>query len=1157
MPRGQEVNTNGILVIHGWLFNRKQPIEHLTLVYNYLSTKEEVDISYGLDRPDVAHHIPGAGSCGFVWNIGLSPKFVGKINLSLWVTLETGDRICCFARTVHLRRPTHSRDGFLEPNLYRFLKIVTTRGFTALKEGRLPSSPAIWIRYLQRYYRQLQTPALATSHVIHPWQQLDLYQRWRATNRLTSTLQTLMKAASDRLQTTGVTISVVVPVYNCPEPLLREMIASVKGQIYPKWELCLADDASTASHVKAILTEAMASDSRIKCIFRNENGHIVATTNSALDLATGDYVAFLDHDDLLSPDALLQVAECIAQHPEVDWIYTDEDKVDERGRHYDSQFKGAWNPDMAITHNFTHHLRVIRRSVVEAVGRLRPGFEGAQDLDLILRVAEYTTSDRIRHIAKVCYHWRSHPKSTASHGTQKQYVFDSAYRAITEAVQRRGLAAEVYLTKLGQQYGLCLHQLRWSPDLLAQHGVTIVIPTKDKVSLLKECIASLEKTVNPQFVRLIIVDDNSQEPQTHKYLQQLEEQRVLRCRVVRPNPPLPTFNYSKLVNLGTAQVDTPYVLHLNNDIEAITPGWLEEMVGWLSVPGVAVVGAKLLYPNQRIQHAGVVVGPHHGLADHQFDQLHKDELGYLFLPHAARDVSAVTGACLLTHTALYQELGGFDETDFSVEYNDTNYCLRAIAAGYRAVFTPASTLIHHTSASRSNLAYNPTEHLNFVKNYRGQHDLFFNENLDIDSMTMAIDPYHFCHLDRAHDLKLKVLVISHNLNLEGATLIVYNYARYFATAGGYDLTVVSSQEGILREKYEQLGIPVQLIDPPLAQPKETIEQYRDRLRELGNRVKLSDYDLVVCNTIVTCWGVEMARLSNRPSLWHLHESTSIDRALFQFFSASSEVIMRSLLQESLVHANRVIFQANATRQIFNEFDTQDNFRTIPGGIDLESIAQFRRAFRKEDLRSKYDIGHDQTVIAIVGTTSERKGQHIFIEAIQRLEELYPYDSGTDFCYLIVGARESTDVDRTYLALLKDKIKKYKLKNIRVIKETPNVYEFFALSDIYVCASFEESFPRVLLEAMAFELKIVSTDVFGTSEILGNDDAGLLVEPGNPDAIANAILTYLKQPQLAERLTKNGYARVHRLFDNQVLLKQHLQLLQEAYLTYEQEAKAAP
>lgn len=1100
-PSANVLNTEATLLVQGWLLHHKHSIQQLTLIYEYHNAREEMTIPYGLERPDVSAFVPtvpNAGNSGFAETINLPQSDGGTVRLAIWATLETGNRFCCLTRTV---------------------KIMANR---EKQVSQLPNSQ--------------------TFDLVHPWQKLDLYQRWRATNHITPTLKTLMEAASDRLRDTGAIISIIVPVYNCPEPLLREMIASVLGQIYPKWELCLADDASSARHVKMVLGEAIANDPRIKAVFCSENGHIVASTNAALKLATGDYVAFLDHDDLLSPDALLQVAECIAQHPDVDWIYTDEDKIDETGRHYDPKFKGAWDAEMAITYNYTHHLRVIRRSVVEAVGALRPGFEGAQDLDLILRVAEYTNPDRIQHISKVCYHWRAHAESTASGGRQKHYVFDSAYRAIQEAVQRRGLAAEVYLTDIGEKYDLCLHQLRWHSELLAQSGVTIVIPTKDKVSLLKKCVESLEKTVNPQFVKLIIVDDNSQEPETQDYLQQLDLLSVLQCTIVRPDPPFASFNYSRLVNLGTSQVKTPYVLHLNNDVEATSPGWIEEMVGWLSIDGVGVVGAKLVYPEQQtIQHAGVVIGPHHGLADHQFHQLHTNELGYLFLPHVARNASAVTGACLMTTTRLYQELGGFDEINFAVEYNDTDFCQRAIAANYRVVFTPSAILTHHTSASRSQLPYNPKEHLNFVNKYRQSRDPFFNENLNTDSMMMTVDPYHCCHLERTKDLKLKVLVITHNLNLEGAPLVVYYYARYFAKVGNYAVTVLSPADGILRQKYEKLGISVQLIDSPLPREEETESSYYQRLQSLGQLIGISDYDIVVCNTLVTCWGVKLAQLFRLPAIWHVHESTGIEASFSKFFGRSPKEIMRELLEESFSYASRVIFQADATRKIFHHVNNQDNARTIPGGIDLEGIARFRNTHTKAELRSKYKIGHDKTVVIIIGTTCERKGQHIFLDAIHRLQKR---NSTSNLCYLIVGAR---DDQRSYVDLLEEKIQLYNLNNVHLIQETPDVNDFFALADIFVCASFVESFPRVLLLAMAFELKIISTNVFGIPEMMGNGEVGLLVEPGDPDALAAAILTYLNQPQLATRFASNGYARVHRIFDNQILLQQHLELLQEAYL----------
>ncbi|MEH1881454.1 glycosyltransferase [Nostoc sp.] len=1149
-PRTQENNINDTLLVSGWVFSREAKIKSLILVRDNLL---ENQIEYGFSRPDVSQAYPdveNAGSSGFVHSFILNNQRSGYMDIQIWAIFETGQPICCFARHVNFKTP--SRGKYIKSlrsviNLLLFMRSVVIKAMTAYKQGKLPLSPTLWIYHLRRYYRQIQyfpNTDIKYSEIIHLWQTQDLYQRWLQTNVLSSSLLRRMREDADKLAPKGVKISVVVPVYNTPKHFLKEMIESVISQIYPNWELCIADDASTKPHVQELLQQLIAEDSRIKIVFRQENGHIVEATNSALKIATGDYVALLDHDDILSSDALLHVAECIDKHPQADWIYTDEDKINESGYHFDPQMKGAWSPEMAITHNFTHHLTVIRKTLIDQLGGMRKGFEGAQDLDLFLRVSEKTTPDKVHHIPHICYHWRTHAGSTASHGTQKRYVFDSAYNAIEGAIQRRGLKAKTFLPPIAKQHGLCLHQIKWDNSLIAENPVTIVIPTKDRVDLLKKCVSSLEKTVDHRFVRLLIIDDCSTEHSTHQYFKKLQQDYVLQCRIIRSERKIDVFNYARLMNLACEHVDTPYVLHLNNDIQALEPGWLEDMVGWMSIDGVGVVGAKLLYPDQTIQHAGVVVGYHNGLADHLFHRLHKEEVGYICLPHAARNASAVTGACMLTSTNLYRELGGFDEDNFAVEYNDVDYCLRVLKSGKRIVYTPQAILIHETSASRGK-TYNPREHIKFIEKYNNFIDPFFNRNLNINSMLMAINPYAYSHLDRIS--KSKILFITHNLNLEGAPLIVYNYTRYFATKGGCEICVLSSNDGILRQEYENLNIPVKICKETLPLQKESLEQYRQRLQKIGDNLNLESYELVVCNTLLSFWGIELAKLFKLPTIWHIHESQSLDMSINNFFSHVSPEIMQKILPDCFVNATRVVYQAEATRRIFHQFDIKNNFRTIPGGIDLQKINYFRNSHNKYQLRDKYGISHEHLVISIIGTTCQRKGQHIFIEAIKALEKLST-DKFANISCLIVGARNSTYIDSNYLDLLKRQIQDLSLKNISIYFETIDVYDFYALSDIFVCASFEESFPRVLLEAMAFELKIISTDVFGIPEIINDGSEGYLVQPGDAKALAAAIHKCIVEPDISDSLAKNGYAKVCRMFDNNNLLQQHWLLAKEVILS---------
>ncbi|MDJ1184787.1 glycosyltransferase [Roseofilum casamattae] len=1169
-PNAIERNVSGVLRIAGWLFHQKSAIASLILIQG--NGAAEI-MTYGELRPDVAEafpDVPHAEKSGFGWNLPIEPNFSGQISIKIVARLENSGNnghsstLTCFTRQITIQN-VYERPPKVK--LSQRISGFMTKLILAYKQrGSIPLSPLVWVRFIKRYYDQTKTePFTAYSGTIHPWQQQDPYQRWLETNRLTSKLRQLMEDSAAQLAETGVKISVVVPIYNPPKEFLQETIASVRSQIYPNWELCLADDASTEPYVKEILEAAQAADSRIKVVFRSENGHIVKATNSALEVATGEFIALLDHDDLLSPDALLHVAECIAKYPETDWVYTDEDKVTPTGERYGYQMKGVWSPEMAIAHNYTHHLAIIRKTLVDEVKELRPGLEGAQDIDLYLRVREKTTVDRVRHIPKVCYHWRVHAQSTASKGTQKTYVFDSAYRAISDALERRNLRAKPFLTELGEKYGLCLHQLQWDSSILAENPVTIVIPNRDRIEMLAQCITSLEKTVDSRYVSVIIVDDDSTEAETEQFWQHLEnpssvhqftsllpEKLQLSYRVIRTKRPDPSlsgregFNYSRLVNLGAEQVKTPLMLQLNNDITAISPGWLEDMVGWLSIEGVGVVGARLLYPDNTLQHAGVCVGTNGGLAGHLFHGVSKDEIGYIFYPHITRNVSAVTGACLLTPTELYREVNGFDQEKLGLELNDVDYCLRVGSTGKRIVYTPQATLIHQGSASRGDY-YNPKEHLNFMAKYPEICDRYINPSINIDSMVMDLDPLHYIHTDRISGIK--ILLVTHNLALEGAPLMAYHFAKHFVESGECQVSVVSLVDGPLRKDYEALNISVKLIEDNLQRVDGNLAAYRDRLQAVGELLKITNFDLILSNTMVGFWGVELAQLFNLPSIWNIHESCPIDRSLRNFFGDSPPQAMRQVLERCFQNASRVIFVADATRKIFHDLDIHGRFRTIPGGMNLKTIQQFRQTHSKSALRQKYGIAEDKTVISIIGTTCERKGQHIFLEAIKHLEKIYPAQKFQNLEFLIVGTREII-----YLDYLRQVQQRLKLDYVKMYPETRQVFDFFGLTDIFVCASFEESFPRVILEAMAFELKIVSTNVFGIPEMIGDRHEGYLVRPGDPEALGNALVEAI-DTDYANRLRGNAYARVNRLFDNQKQLPKHLQIVKEAILQQEPTSNA--
>ena len=481
-------------------------------------------------------------------------------------------------------------------------------------------------------------------------------------------------------------ISIVMPTYNPNAVWLTAAIESVQAQIYPYWELCIADDASPDPSCLAMLGAWAAKDDRIKFTRRERNGHISAASNSALEMATGQWTALMDHDDLLSEDALFWVAHEIDANPCAKLIYSDEDKIDDKGIRFDPYFKSGWNPDLFYSQNMFSHLGVFETALLRQLGGFRLGLEGAQDYDLVLRCIEHVSPDQIRHIPKVLYHWRVHAESTASSTDAKPYAQIAGECALNQHFGRLGIAATV--DHVGNGYRV--HYALPSPAPL----VSLIIPTRNAMELVRQCVESIDaRTTYPNY-EIILVDNGSDEPASLAYFAALAERPGV--QVIRDDSP---FNYSRLNNMAVDIARGELIALVNNDIEVITPEWLSEMVSLACQPGIGAVGARLWYPDGTLQHGGVVLGIG-GVAGHAHKRLAHDRRGYFERAALVQSFSAVTAACLVVKKKHYLAVGGLNAQDLAVAFNDVDFCLRLRESGLRNVWTPYAELFHHESATR-------------------------------------------------------------------------------------------------------------------------------------------------------------------------------------------------------------------------------------------------------------------------------------------------------------------------------------------------------------------------------------------------------------------------------------------------------------------------
>ena len=513
----------------------------------------------------------------------------------------------------------------------------------------------------------------------------EVYNVWR--KKYIPNARKLKKQRAEKLDYEPC-ISIIVPTYKTPEKFLKEMIDSVRNQSYENWELCIGDGSVTEDTVKNVVESYQKKDKRIKMLCLSENLGIAGNTNAALSIATGDYIALLDHDDILAPDALYEVVKWMNEHykDETDVIYTDEDKVSfDLKDYFEPHFKSDYNLDLIRSNNYICHLFVAGKSIVDQVGGFRKEYDGSQDYDFILRCIEQ--SKHVEHVPKVLYHWRCHPGSTAANQESKMYCYEAGKRAIEDHLKRMGEDdCQVVMTEHLGFYHV-IYPIR------EQKKVSIIIPNKDQKEILERCIESIIQKTDYKNYEIIIVENNSTTNEIFEYYKTIEQRENIRVVIWKDK-----FNYSAINNFGVRYANGEYLLFLNNDIEVIRENWLSEMLANVQRKEVGIVGAKLLYPDNMVQHAGVIIGMG-GIAGHPLSRHPADDCGYFARGIIQQNLNAVTAACMLTKKEVYEKVNGFEEK-LAVAFNDIDLCLKVRKAGYLIVYDPEALLYHHESISR-------------------------------------------------------------------------------------------------------------------------------------------------------------------------------------------------------------------------------------------------------------------------------------------------------------------------------------------------------------------------------------------------------------------------------------------------------------------------
>lgn len=529
-------------------------------------------------------------------------------------------------------------------------------------------------------------------------------------------------------------ISIAVPAYQTPVEFLRQMIESLIVQTYSNWELCIVNASPDNEEMQKVLAEYSAGDSRVRFCNLKENLGIAENTNRAFAMTKGEFVGLLDHDDLLAPNALYEIVKILQDHPQADALYTDEDKVTtELDEHFQPHLKPDFNLDLLRSNNYICHFFVVRKSIVEKAGGFRKEFDGAQDYDFIFRCTE--NAGEVLHVPEILYHWRTHKASTADNPASKMYAFEAGKRAIEAHLERTGTKGEVSHTQ-----DLGFYRVKY--PVQGKPLVSVIIPNKDEKETLQTCLEMLEKNTGYQNFEIIIVENNSTTDEIFRYYKELSRNRKI--HLLRWGK---EFNYSAINNFAVAHAKGEYLLFLNNDVKSINPDWLEEMLGVCQRPEVGGVGAKLIYPDNTIQHAGCVIGMG-GIAGHMFVDMPADRTGYLHKASLLQDMSAVTAACLLMKKEVFEQAGGFTE-ELTVAFNDVDLCLKVRKNGYLIVYDPYAKLYHMESKTRgaedskekvrrfqTEIEYMRCHWIDILKNG----DPCYNKNLSLTKWNYSLKP---------------------------------------------------------------------------------------------------------------------------------------------------------------------------------------------------------------------------------------------------------------------------------------------------------------------------------------------------------------------------------------------------------------------------------
>lgn len=888
----------------------------------------------------------------------------------------------------------------------------------------------------------------------------------------------------------------------------RRTLLSVCDQAYTDWTIYVAGttDFSSVDHY--------VSPGRILSM---------PGTTMQVPAKTGLYVLPLLPGDELQPDALALMALRISVEAPVDMIYGDHNER-QGAKNHTPFFKPGWSPEFLLATDYVGRAAIR----VEAFNRskLRSAYDA---VDLWRLWLDQRRIDNIR-VARV-------ERLIMSVAPIEERIYSSlverARAQLEEHLAGFGVKARATLADWAARLGIIVFDFAFEDR---GPKVSMLIPSKNNWTTLKRCVDSLSLTSYENY-EVIVIDNESDEPETVSYVNKLKALRSERIKVVSIASPETGFSYSYVNNAAVDYAAGTYLLFLNDDTEVLRSDWLSQMMGWARLPGIATVGARLYFPNDTVQHNGLV----HNLLDGAlpapaFKLTRRESIGTRGQDRTVRNYSAVTAACMLTPRALFLEDGGFNDTEYSVAYNDCDYGFRLTQRGWRHVCVPTVELYHYEGATRGRGRGNDkiSEEAAFIRQYSNWVDPYYNVNLSRDSFTF--EPASRAHIDESvRARKFSVGLFTHNLNYEGAPLVLLDIAVGL-TSEMAQVVIFSLVDGPLREKFEAAGCQVIVRTDIGVFGTRSEEQLEETLRPVVNLLYATGIDVVISNTIVTHWGMEAARIAGLPAIWLIHESETP----FHHLTEHGEHHVR-VGRRALDNAYINIFVAKSTLDLYKPLARRNNLEVIYNGFDRAAADRQMALYDRNEERRKLDIASDQLLFILPGTVCERKSQKDLIHAVAKLSE----DVVSRCTFAIVGDRDG-EYSRELHGLCAS-LPLNRRRNVKIIPETGEIWKYYVSADAMAFTSRMESFPRVIQEAMYRGLAITSTPVFGISEQLRDGQSGLFFAPGDIDGLANAITRMVRGPGLMKRLADTARISLDRFPLIDEMQKSYLDFVRQAFM----------